>query len=145
MRPLLVVAIIHLLSYHRLALDFKRHGSYLAFKLKLGSSCPPKRTMEGWVKAIKNNKKLRPQGRPTVLVEEEEEALYNLIKHMREVGAAITKDAIVMMALETIILMRGAGVHLELSDSWAASFRRRWKLSNLRRKTTVQDWAYLLN
>ena len=88
---------------------------------------------------MKKNKKLRPQGRPTVLSDEEEEALYNLIKHMRDDGAAVTKDGIVLMAMETLMLMRGPGVHPELSDGWAASFRKRWKLSNLRRKTTVQD------
>jgi hypothetical protein len=57
--PLLILC--HLC--HRVAEDYDRFKNYSAFKIQFGLGCPPRRTMQCWAEALKDERGIKSVGR----------------------------------------------------------------------------------
>lgn len=62
---------------------------------------------------------------------QEEEATYNAIVKVRQLGAIVDLESIIVIGNNTMDTFRGVAVPRPvLTKAWAYSFKRRWKLSN---------------
>ena len=114
-----------------------RASGYLATKLQLGRDCPPASTFRTWAGAQQKQRAMNIRGRPTALAREEEAAVAEAVQQLRTSGNVVDSEVLILLGRSVVAESRGPAAELpSLTASWAQGYRRRWKLSKVRKSST---------
>jgi transposase len=99
---------------------------------------PPESTVRTWATAVQARGCLSRVGRPSHLSEPEEQHLLSVLRFMRKRGAPVDAEFLVMMAKKCVARCRNISITQvpDYSRHWVKSFRRRMKISKLRKSST---------
>jgi hypothetical protein len=99
---------------------------------------PPDNTVRGWVSKVKCAQVIQGVGRPTLLTPEEEQLVMETLRFMRHRGAAIDSSLLILIARKCVSSVRSIPLDATpaLGDGWTKSFRKRLRLSKLRKAST---------
>lgn len=111
----------------KVARQFKENG-FKSLKVCYGDDCPPANTVRGWSR--NGDGPLRKPGRPTLLTPEEEQTVLDSFRKVRELGANVDHEGLLLLARSTTSKTRATALHV--SKTWVTSFARRNKVVSLR-------------
>lgn len=99
---------------------------------------PPESTVRGWARDVKLKGCLARAGRPSHLTLIEEDHLLTVLRFMRKRGAPIDAEFLVDMARRCVSRCRNIPIDKVpmYTRHWVKSFRRRLRLSRLRKGST---------
>lgn len=107
-------------------------SGYAACKLVYGSETPPDSTCSSWAKSLADTGKIGRLGRPGLLTKGEEDSLQTYIRDTRGEGAAVDREALILLGKTVMSASRSAALPEELpelTDKWAKNTASRLNMT----------------
>ena len=123
-------------SQKSLCVQLFLEGNYNHVVLRYGCQGPPLNTLRTWAGKVQEGEPLEGYGTNSVLSRTEEETIVKFIKELKYEAAVIHLDTIAALGRTIADRSRGPGLAPVLDRQWAANFRRRHKMSCLKKITT---------